>query len=161
LGRFNVTLRKIAPSLARDPSRIVDRGRIYIVIALVCAIANYAIMVAIERSGGHYLLGTIVAFSIVTPLSYFLHSRFTFAERLSWQKFCRFVIAVAATYPAALGLLAIFCSGLGMSVVFAIPIATAILFIWNFIAAHWAILPPLVREPDLGRSLATRNGDSR
>jgi len=28
--------------------------------------------------------------------------------------------------------------------VIAVPIATAVVFLWNFVAAHWAILPNFI-----------------
>jgi putative flippase GtrA len=103
-------------------------------------------MVAVEQAGGHYLIGTVIAFSVVTPAAYMLHSCFTFSEPARWQAFFRFALSIAATYPAVLLMLAVLCSGLGLSVAIAIPIATVILFAWNFVAAHWAILPR-VRHP--------------
>jgi len=37
-------------------------------------------------------------------------------------------------------LMALFCSGLGLPVAVATPIATVLLFFWNFALARWAIL---------------------
>jgi putative flippase GtrA len=127
---------------------LVGRGWRYTLVGLVCAAANYIIMLAVDFLGGHYMLGTVVSFLIVTPSAYLMHSQFTFAEPLSWKAFTRFVAAVATTYPIAVFMLMILCSGLGLSVAVATPIAIVTLFAWNFVAAHWAILPRLVFTPN-------------
>jgi putative flippase GtrA len=100
-------------------------------------------MLTVDYLGGHYLLGTVIAFMIVTPIGYTLHSWFTFAEPFRWKAFRRFVAGVASSYPAAAGLLIILCTGLHQSVAIAMPIVTAAMFTWNFAAAHWSILPRL------------------
>ncbi len=130
---------------------LLERGSRYTLVGLVCAVANYIIMLAVDFAGGHYLLGTIISFSIVTPLGYSLHSWFTFAEPFRLKAFLRFAAAVASTYPIAIAMLAILCSGLRLSVAVAVPIATVALFAWNFVAAHWAILPRLNLGPAIGR----------
>lgn len=127
-----------------------ERGLRYTLVGLVCALANYAIMLAVDFGGGHYLLGTLISFSIVTPLGYVLHSWFTFAQPLRLKAFLRFAASIASTYPVAVVMLAILCSGLRLSVALAVPVATVALFFWNFVAAHWAILPRLSLGPVIG-----------
>lgn len=50
-------------------------------------------------------------------------------------------------YPISVAMMIVLCSGLSLSVAIATPIATVALFVWNFVAAHWAILPRLYRHP--------------
>ena len=136
---------------------VFERGWKYTLIGLVCAVSNYVIMLLNDAAGGHYLLGTIIAFVLVTPLAYYLHSSFTFEEPLGSKAFVRFVLGAASSYPVAAGLLALLCSGLHLSVAVAFPIVAVAIFGWNFAAAHWSILqglrlpdaalePPLVRD---------------
>lgn len=125
---------------AHAKRRLVDRTWRYALIGLVCAMLNYAIMLANDAAGGHYLVGTVIAFIAVTPAGYLLHSWFTFAEPLSAKPFMRFVAGIASAYPVATGLMIIFCSGLHLSVAVATPIVTGLMFAWNFAAAHWSIL---------------------
>jgi putative flippase GtrA len=106
-------------------------------------------MLAVDFAGGYYLLGTVIAFSAVTPMAYLLHCRFTFAEPVRLKAFIRFVGGVATTYPVATGMMIVLCSGLHLSVAVATPIATAAVFAWNFIAVHWAILPRLSLSPTI------------
>ena len=126
---------------------LFERGWRYMLVGLVSAFANYVIMLAVDFAGRHYLIGTVISFSVVTPLAYALQSWFTFAEPFRIRSFVRFAGAVASTYPVAIAALAILCSGFGLSVAIAIPIATAALFAWNFVAAHWAISPRLSFTP--------------
>jgi putative flippase GtrA len=120
---------------------LVERGWRYTLIGAICALSNYAIMLSVDFLGGHYLLGTVIAFIIVTPMAYVLHSLFTFAEPFRLKAFMRFVGGVASAYPVATALMIILCSGLRLSVAIATPIATVAMFAWNFGAAHWSILP--------------------
>jgi putative flippase GtrA len=120
---------------------LVERGWRYTLMGLICAMCNYAIILAVDAAGGHYLLATLIAFVVVTPLGFVLHSRFTFAEPLRWTSFLRFAAGVASAYPLALLSMVVLCSGLKLSVAIAVPIATAVVFLWNFTTAHWAILP--------------------
>ncbi len=112
-------------------------------VGLVCAITHNAIMISADLVGVHYLLGSVISFLVVTPLGYVLHSWFTFAESLRLKAFARFVGGVATAYPVSAAMMMVLCSGLGLSVAIATPIATVALFVWNFVAAHWAILPRL------------------
>jgi hypothetical protein len=50
-------------------------------------------------------------------------------------------------YPISVAMMVVLCSGLGLRVAIATPIATVALFVWNFVAAHWAILPRFYLRP--------------
>jgi putative flippase GtrA len=123
------------------PRPLVERGWRYTLIGLVCALCNYAIILGVDAAGGHYMLALLIAFLAVTPLGFVLHSRFTFAEPLRWGSFMRFTAGVASAYPLAVLSMVVLCSGFQLGVAIATPIATAVVFLWNFTAAHWAILP--------------------
>ena len=130
------------------PSKLDSRGRAlakrggrYSLVGLTCALLNYVIILAVDAAGGHYLIATFAAFVAVTPIGYVLHSRFTFVEPMSWKSFWRFVAGVASAYPVAILSMIVLCSGFKLGVAIATPIATGAVFLWNFAAAHWAILP--------------------
>lgn len=120
---------------------LLERGWRYTFVGMVCALSNYVILLANDAAGGHYLVGTVIAFIVVTPIGYVLHSRFTLGEPFSFFALVRFTAAMAAAYPVSTGLLILLCSGLRLSVAIATPIAIAIMFVWNFAATHWSILP--------------------
>lgn len=139
---------------------MVERGWRYTLIGLVCALCNYAIILGVDALGGHYMLALLIAFLVVTPVGYVLHSWFTFAEPLRWKSFIRFAAGVASAYPLAVLSMVVLCSGFKLGVAIATPIATAVVFLWNFTAAHWAILPRFdLRGVFGGRGAAARTGD--
>jgi putative flippase GtrA len=138
------------------PRPLLERGWRYSLIGFLCAVLNYVVMLTVDFAGGHYLLGTLTAFFIVTPIGYALHSWFTFSEPFRLSALLRFGAAVAATYPVATAMLAVLCSGFGLSVAIAIPAATVALFVWNFVAAHRTILP---RVPITAGAAAARSSD--
>jgi putative flippase GtrA len=111
----------------------------YSLIGVVCAILQSAIMILGDAAGYPYVILTVAAFGIVTPIGYVLHAWFTFKEPLSMKAFLRFSSAAATGFPIALLTMVALCSGAGLPVILASPLATIILFTWNFAAAHWAI----------------------
>lgn len=122
---------------------MIESGWRYTLVGLACALFNYVVMVGVDRAGGNYLLGTAISFLIVTPLSYALHSWFTFETPFGVRPFMRFAASVALTYPIAIATLAVLCTGIGLDVAVAFPIATIIMFAWNYATTRWAVLPSI------------------
>ena len=120
---------------------LVERGGRYSLVGAICVLLNYGIIVAANAAGLHYLAAMLVAFALVTPIGFLLHSRFTFHEPLRWRAFWRFSAGVASAAPVAFAAMILLCSGLKLHVAIATPVATLIVFLWNFVAAHWAIVP--------------------
>lgn len=121
-------------------SAILAHGRRYTTVGAVCALTHNLIMIGADLAGLHYLPGTLLSFAVVTPLGYFLHCRFTFRKAHSLDGFLRFMAGIAVGYPLSLALMALFCTGLGWPVIVAAPLATAVLFVFNYVSAHWAIV---------------------
>lgn len=130
--------RDAAPAVSR--AALLDRGRRYTLVGALCALAHNAIMIGGDAAGLHYFPATILSFLLVTPLGFALHCRFTFREPTSVDRFLRFASGIAAGYPLSLALMALFCSGLGLKVIIAAPLATLLLFVFNYLSAHWAIV---------------------
>ena len=121
-------------------SQILQLARRYTTVGAVCALTHNAIMIGSDLAGLHYLPATLLSFAIVTPLGYALHCRYTFRKAHSAERFIRFLAGVAVGYPISLALMVLFCSGMGLPVLVAAPLATAALFVFNYVAAHWAIV---------------------
>ena len=119
---------------------VLAHGRRYLTVGALCALIHNVIMIGGDYVGLHYLPATLVSFAVVTPLGYFLHCRFTFRKARSLGGFVRFMSGIAIGYPISLALMILFCSGLALPVVIAAPLATAILFAFNYVSAHWAIV---------------------
>lgn len=122
---------------------LLDRIRRYTTVGAVCAIVHNVVMIGADFLGIHYFPATLISVALVTPLGYVLHCRFTFRKARSLQEFLCFAGGIAVGYPLSLALMALFVSGFGWPVVVAAPLATIILFLFNYIWAHWAILRSL------------------
>jgi putative flippase GtrA len=121
-------------------SRLLARGRRYLTVGALCAVTHNVIMIGADFAGLHYVLATFISFLVVTPLSYLLHCRFTFRQARSLAGFLRFTAGIAAAYPLSLGLMVLFCTGLGWPVWVAAPLTTVLLIVYNYVSAHWAIV---------------------
>lgn len=119
---------------------LIAHGRRYLSVGALCAITHNLIMIGGDLAGLHYFPATLVSFAVVTPLGYSLHCRFTFRKPHSLDGFLRFMAGIAVGYPLSLALMVLFCSGLGLPVVVAAPLATAVLVAFNYVSAHWAIV---------------------
>jgi putative flippase GtrA len=119
---------------------VAERTARYTVVGAICAATHNAVMILGDLAGGHYVPMTFLSFGIVTPLGYLLHSGFTFKTQLSVGGFLRFALGVAAGFPLSLLTMAILCTGLGLPVVIAAPVATITLYLWNYASAHTAII---------------------
>ena len=115
------------------------RGLRYLLVGATCAGLHNFVMIAADWLGFHYAWATIAAFILVTPFAFWLHSRFTFGAALSWRNLGAFSLGIAAGFPLALTVMAVLCSGLHLAMTLAAPIATVVLFAWNYIAARVAI----------------------
>lgn len=120
---------------------LTERGWRYLLVGCSCAVANYAIVLAVDSIGGHYSLGVFAGFLIVTPMAYALHCLCTFGTNFSVRSFLCFTAAIVTSYPLAIAVLAFLCSGLNLHVVLAYPMSVVIMFVWNFASANWAFLP--------------------
>jgi len=114
--------------------------RRYLTVGALCALVYNVIMIGSDFAGMHYLPATLLSFAVVAPLGYFLHCRFTFGKALSLEGLLRFVAGLAVAYPLLLGLMMLFCSGIGMPVLIASPLATVVLVAFNYLSARWAIV---------------------
>jgi len=127
------------PGSAVKPRSVAGRTARYTVIGAICAVAHNAVMILGGWAGGHYIPLSLLSFGCVTPLGYVLHARFTFKTPLSLYNFFRFASGVAAGFPLYFVIMATLCSGLDMAVVFAAPVTTVTLYLWNYASAHWAL----------------------
>jgi putative flippase GtrA len=117
----------------------IERSGRYLAVSVICALTNNAVLILGDLAGGHYVPLTFACFAITTPLGYILHARFTFRDSYSWRAFARFASGAATGFPISFVAIAILCSGFGLPVMIAAPVATIALFLWNYACAHWAI----------------------
>jgi putative flippase GtrA len=125
---------------APNPHPLIGRTARYAIVGAICAATGNAVLILGDLAGGHYAPLMVLSFAIVTPLGYLLHCGFTFNERPSLRGLLGFVCGTGIGFPLSFLVMAILCSGLGLRVVIAAPITTAVLFLWNFSMTHWVIL---------------------
>jgi putative flippase GtrA len=123
--------------------------RRYAVIGALCAALNVVLMGWFELLGIHWLTAAAMNFPILVAVGYVLHARWTFETPMSWTSLGRYAFAMAANYPAYTALLFLLCGFADLPAGPATAITTALLFVWNFIASRWAIVP---RATSLARS---------
>ncbi|QJB68530.1 GtrA family protein [Parasphingorhabdus halotolerans] len=124
---------------------VLAEPRRYVSVGLICAIIHNVVVIGASHMGMHYMIALILSFAIVTPTGYALHTAYTFGKGYSWRQFARFTSGVAVGFPISFAIMVVLCSYLGFSTWVATPIATILLFLWNYASARWAIL--------LGRSV--------
>jgi putative flippase GtrA len=112
----------------------------YLAGGVACALLHNAIMIATSAYGMPYPPALVLSFSVTTPIGYAIHSAYTFEAEYSTRRLQRFMGGALSGFVVSAMLMALFCSGLGLPVAIATPIATVLLFLWNFALARWAIL---------------------
>jgi len=118
----------------------------YLAVAISCALLHNAVMVGCDWMAIHYVPASGMSFVLVVLWGYTLHARFTFTQQISTISFLRYALGMATNYPISIALMFIFCDLAGLTVAIAAPLSTIILFAWNFMASHWAIVGRLALQ---------------
>lgn len=121
----------------------------FTVVGALCAVLSNAAVIALVRHGVGSLLASLLAFGPVLIVGYVLHSAFTFGTQPSRVTFVRYTLATVANFPVWAALLFLFGDVLHVSITLLAPAATLLIFLWNYLATHWAFTPQL-----LGRRLS-------
>jgi putative flippase GtrA len=95
--------------------------------------------------GVHYLLSTVVAFSMITPLGFLLNKVLTFRTRRQYAmvELPRYVAAMAASFVANIALMYLLVSVLGLWYLPASLVVAATLLVVNFVTSdRWSFRVP-------------------
>jgi putative flippase GtrA/SAM-dependent methyltransferase len=111
----------------------------YLVVGAVCAGLNNVILIGLDQIGVHYVVSSLVSFVVVVAVGYGLHSTFTFRVRRGLSTLILYAAAMAANYPLLVVMLFVLVDLARLPVFIASPMATVVLFGWNFFASRWAI----------------------
>ncbi len=121
----------------------------YVLVGAFCAGLYNAIMIAGDWARLHYVVSTIVAFVLIVVVGYVLHCKFTFSEPLSLRGFGRYTVAMLVTLPLSIGGMFVLRDLIHLPMVLASPTLTVLLFAWNYLATHWAVVTrKLGSKPD-------------
>lgn len=119
---------------------LFDHAPRYAVGGVVCALVHNIIMISLDHVGLDYKISLLISFAITAPLGYAFHSAVTFQKAPNWQRLRRFMAGVGSGFFVSALLMFIFCTILRLPVPIATPIATALLFLYNYALARWSIL---------------------
>jgi putative flippase GtrA len=111
----------------------------YLLVGLTCALLHNAVMIGCDLIGIHYVVSSLISYAIVVVCGFALHSYFTFEQHPSVKSFLRYAAGMASNYPASIVLMFVLCDLAMLPVWAAAPIATVILFAWNYLTTRWAI----------------------
>ena len=123
-------------------TRFLHRTGRYAVVGLLCALLNNAIVIGMDRFHIHYAVSVMAAYFVVTVAGYLLHAAYTFRVNASLKGWLRFASANLSGFPLAMGSMFVLCNLLGLRVAIAMPVATALLFIWNYALAYLVVGRP-------------------
>ncbi len=112
----------------------------YMAVGAICAVLNNLFLIGIVAAGLDYLRGLLVVCLPMLAIGFALHSWYTFEKRPSFVAFLRYSVAILANYPFWIGSLFVLCDLAHLPIYIASPLATLFLFVWNYLATHWAIL---------------------
>jgi putative flippase GtrA len=112
----------------------------YLGVSIGCVLINNALLITLDRIGVPYLKSLLISAAIMIPLGFLLQARITFGAPPGWLRFGRYAAVMIVNTPLAWLLLWALHDRAGLAMIYASPIMTAMLFIWNYMASGWAIL---------------------
>jgi putative flippase GtrA len=121
-----------------------DRIPRYTIVGAICAAIYNGMMIAGNALGLGYVAPTGVAFVIIVITGYALHCLYTFSEKLSLRAFARYTAAMLLTLPVSLGGMYLLRDLAHAPMWLAAPLLTAVMFCWNFVATHWAVVTQVI-----------------
>lgn len=111
----------------------------YIVVALLSAVIGNAIMIGGDAAGISYPVLVFVSWTVTGTSAYTLHAVFTFQQRIVPGSWLRFMAGNAISLPAWV-LIVGFGKLQGWPMALSSPLATVVLFGYNYLNARLAIL---------------------
>ncbi len=120
-------------------NRLFSQGSRYTVVAATCAALHNIIMIVLDYVGVYYGLSLLISTSILIPTGFILHCRLTFSVEQSWPAFWRYGGVMAVNMPLSFAFIWLIYDIIGLPMIIAAPVATVLLFVWNFLAARWAV----------------------
>lgn len=119
---------------------LFDRAPRYAVGGVFCAAIHNIIMITLDHIGFDYRISLLISFAITTPVGYVFHSAVTFQKAQNWQRLRRYMAGITSAFLISALLMFIFCTVFHLPVPIATPIATILLFFYNYMLARWSIL---------------------
>lgn len=115
-------------------------GLRFLIVGATCALLHNMIMIGGDFAGLHYAASNVISYCVVVVAGYLLHRAFTFRATAHNSSFPRYAVAMMANLPLSIAVMFVLVDLLEIPVWMAAPIATVLLFVWNFTASRWAIV---------------------
>jgi len=119
----------------------VRRAPRYTAVSLFCVLFNNFLLIALDEVGIHYAVAVVISAGIMIPLAYALHSAVTFGAEPGWRAFARYFWVQIVNTPIAWLLFLLIHDWGDFPMLFAAPLVTGLLFLWNYFSSGWAIVP--------------------
>jgi putative flippase GtrA len=130
------------PALCADThdrgAELTVRVERFVFVGAACALLSNGSIILLVRYGLSSVTASALAFGPVLLAGYALHSIFTFGLQPSRLTFARYALATAANFPLCVAALYVLGDVLRIPIAIAAPLTTALLFLWNYVAARWA-----------------------
>ena len=111
----------------------------YGLIAALCVLTHFAILVCGDALGIHFAVSTTISFIACVIIGYVLHTQFTFKKAKSLRSLTFYTLAMSLNYPLSLLAVWFFNQFLDLQMIIAAPASTVALTIYNFFSSKWAI----------------------
>jgi putative flippase GtrA len=111
----------------------------YGIIAGICFVLGATLIPFFSWLGMHYSIATLIAFMVVALIGFALHSQWTFKVERSVAGLARYTGAMLLNLPLTVIFIGIAHDGFGVPVLYAAPLSSILLFVWNYIAVEWAV----------------------
>lgn len=112
----------------------------YVAVAGLSAVISNAILIGGDAAGIGYTLLVLLSWLVTGTLAYLAHAIFTFRQPIIAGSWVRFLAGSAIGIPAAWLLIALFRTQLGWPMALSAPVATVVMFGYNYLNARLAIL---------------------
>ena len=120
---------------------LLHRGPRYLAVTAFCFAFNNFLLIALSWQAVHYAWCALISMTVMIPLSYLLHARFTFQQAGERATFVRFAVVQALNIPVALMFFYVLSGRLSLPMTIAAPLTTTVMFTWNCVSAWWAMKP--------------------
>ena len=111
----------------------------YGVVSVICFLLNNLLLIGMDTLGSPLWMSLAVSATVMILLGFVLQSYFTFEAPLNWPAFLRYTIMMLPNVPLAYGLLWLLNDRLSLAMLYAAPITTTVMLLWNAAGSAWAL----------------------
>lgn len=112
----------------------------YVAVAGLSAVVSNAILIGGDAAGIGYTVLVLFSWFVTGTLAYVAHALFTFRQPIAAGSWLRLLAGAAFGIPVAWLLIVLFGKVLGWPMALSAPVATVVMFGYNYLNARLAIL---------------------